>query len=46
MAKMPPQFMSKKAPAKTAAKGGKPAGKMCPGCKNPACKRMGKCAKG
>jgi len=49
---MPPQFM-KKAPAK----GGKPAakaagkapakgGKMRPGCKNPMCKRTGKCAKG
>ncbi len=40
---MPP-FMKKGAPAKKMpAKGG---GKMCPGCKNPACKRAGKCMKG
>lgn len=38
--KMPPFMMKGKAPAKKAA------GKMCPGCKNPACKRAGKCMKG
>lgn len=41
---------AKKAPAKTAGKANPfakaPAkGKMCPGCKNPACKKAGKCAK-
>jgi len=51
MAKMPPQFLSKKAPAKTAGKAPGKApmktsgGKMCPGCKDPACKKAGKCAK-
>lgn len=39
MKPMPFKPAAKKAP-------GKPAAKMCPGCKNPACKRMGKCAKG
>lgn len=38
-----PMFAKKAAPAK--GKPGKPAGKMCPGCKDPACKRAGKCAK-
>jgi len=50
---MPPQFM-KKAAGKTAPKAGaKPnpfakgakGAKMCPGCKDPACKKAGKCAK-
>jgi hypothetical protein len=41
MATKPP-FMMKSAAAKKAA----PAGKMCPGCKNPACKKAGKCMKG
>lgn len=36
MAKLPP-FMAKK-PGKTA-----PAAKLCPNCKNPSCKKMGKC---
>jgi hypothetical protein len=40
---MPP-FMKGGAPAKK--KPGAPAGKMCPGCKNPACKKAGKCMKG
>lgn len=35
----------KSAPAKKAMPGKKPAGKMCPGCKDPACKRAGKCMK-
>lgn len=39
MATKPP-FMMKKAPGKA------PAGKLCPGCKNPACKKAGKCMKG
>ena len=48
MAKMPPQFLSKKVPAKSAGKAPMKTsgGKMCPGCKNPACKKAGKCAKG
>lgn len=38
--KLPP-FMAKKA----APGGAKAPAKMCPGCKNPACKKAGKCAK-
>ncbi len=38
--KMPAFLMKKSGPAKKA-----PAGKMCPGCKNPACARAGKCMK-
>lgn len=46
MAKAPfSPFAKKAAPAKSGAKSGKPAGKLCPGCKNPTCKRAGKCAK-
>lgn len=40
MSKMPP-FMMKKPGDKKA-----PAGKMCPGCKKPACVKAGKCMKG
>ena len=32
-------------PAKKSAPAKKSVGKMCPGCKDPACKRAGKCAK-
>jgi hypothetical protein len=48
MAKLPPAFLAKKAaPAAKGKSGAKaPAGKLCPGCKNPACKRAGKCMKG
>ncbi len=48
MAKMPPAFMKKAATAKgnPFAKAPAKGGKMCPGCKNPACKKAGKCAKG
>jgi hypothetical protein len=49
MAKMPPAFLKKVAPAKGGApamKGAPSKGKMCPGCKNPACKKAGKCVKG
>ena len=36
-------FGKKPMPAKKGAK--PPMGKMCPGCKNPACKKAGKCMK-
>lgn len=36
-----PPFVMKSAPAKKAAPG-----KLCPGCKNPTCKKAGKCVKG
>lgn len=43
---LPPQFMKKGASgAKAPPFGKKPAAKLCPGCKNPACKKAGKCAK-
>ena len=45
MAKMPPAFLKNLA-AKKGAAPGKPGAKLCPGCKDPACKRAGKCAKG
>lgn len=45
MAKPPfPPFAKKGAPVK-GKPGAKVPAKLCPGCKNPACKRMGKCAK-
>jgi hypothetical protein len=47
-----PPFKKGAAPAKKTAGKGNPfakapakGGKMCPGCKNPACKKAGKCAK-
>lgn len=46
MAKMPPAFLKKIADSKSGMKGKAPAAKLCPGCKKPACMKMGKCMKG
>lgn len=43
MAKMPPAFLKNVAAKKGAP--GKGAAKLCPGCKNPACKGGAKCMK-